>query len=141
MEDQRRCNWHVWWRREHFHILRERKEGNLFSLFGRKVSIRFLCPLIIHKSRAAGLGHPPCFFLFVLFCFPFCFSSPMSASIARDGVGCFTLCTSIPFLFLFSFLYLYSALMRADPAVAGVSIRLINKLYINKLGNRKTINY
>ena len=38
-------------------------------------------------------------FLFVFFCFPFCYSFPLSTSIAQDGVGCCTLCASIPFLF------------------------------------------
>ena len=33
-------------------------------------------------------------------------SSPMSASFPRDGVGNFTLCTSVPFLFLGSLTYL-----------------------------------
>ena len=39
-----------------------------------------------------GWGPAPFFFLFDLVCSPLCYSSPMNASIARDGVGCFTLC-------------------------------------------------
>ena len=38
--------------------------------------------------------HPVSFFFF-----PFCSPFPMSASIARAGVGCFSLCALIPFLF------------------------------------------
>ena len=38
-------------------------------------------------------------FCFSLFRFQFCSSSPMIASIARDGVGFFILYTSIPFFF------------------------------------------
>ena len=46
----------------------------------------------------------------LFFRFPFCSSSPMSASIAQDGVEGFTLCASIPFLFLV-FLLLFSFLL------------------------------
>ena len=69
-----------------------------------------------------------------LFCFPFCSSSPMSASVALDGIGCFTLCASTPFLsfalliFLSFFFSLSLTLMRADLAVVG--FRYLNNIYI-----------
>ena len=67
----------------------------------------------LNRSRAVELS---AFF----FCFLFRSSSPMSASVARDGVGGFTL----PFLFFpllprLSFLSLASASTRANTAVAG----------------------
>ena len=64
---------------------------------------------------------------FVFFCFPFCSSSPVSASVAWDGIGCFTLCASIPFLFFPLLAFLSLALMRADPALAGIDSGIINK--------------
>ena len=58
------------------------------------------------------------------FCFPFCSSSPMSTSIAQDGVGGFTLCALIPFLLFtlltsLSFFSLSLAMMSGDPELAG----------------------
>ena len=57
----------------------------------------------------------------------------MSARIARDVVGDFTVCAIFHlsfFVFLpsFSLLSLSLSLMRPNPAVAGVSFRLINKI-------------
>ena len=49
----------------------------------------------------------------------------MSALITRVGVGGFTLCASIPFLFFSLLTCLSLALGRADPAVAGVESRII----------------
>ena len=46
--------------------------------------------------KTVGLGTHSVF-LFVLFCFQFCYSSPKRI-IAQDGVGCLTLCVSFPFL-------------------------------------------
>ena len=62
----------------------------------------------------------------VLFCFPFCSSSPMSASVAWEGVECSTLCDSIPFLFFALLTFLSLAFMLADPTVAGFTA-LFNK--------------
>ena len=101
----------------------------------------------------------PCFFLCSRFFFPVCSSSPMSASITGVGVRGFALCASIllsfalffpvcssspmrasidPF-FLPSFHFLvlsffspFLALVRADPALAGVGSRII---YIRKTSN------
>ena len=50
---------------------------------------------------------------------------------AWGGVGCFTLCASIPFLFFPLFAFPSLALKRAVPALAGIGIRIINK-QINK---------
>ena len=55
---------------------------------------------------------------------PFCSSSPISASIARDGVDGFALYPDLSFLpsspsFFLPVLSLFLALLRADPAVAG----------------------
>ena len=66
-----------------------------------------------------GCGPAPCFFLFDQFYFPFCSSSPISTSIARDLFGCFTLCSSFPFLFFTLLTFLSLALMGAGLATAG----------------------
>ena len=70
------------------------------------------------------VGDPLSVSLFVLFCFPFCSSSPMSASVARDRVECFALSASIPFLFftlhqhlIYHALYLHSVLTPYHPYV------------------------
>ena len=73
---------------------------------------------------------PSVSFLFSFFYFPFFSSSPMSASSSRDWDVGFSLWALIPFIFftLLTFLSLYSlllALMRADPALAGM--RYMNK--------------
>ena len=50
----------------------------------------------------------------------------MSASIARDEVGGFALCASIPFLFYTLLTYLsFLGLVRANPVVVGLSCCLI----------------
>ena len=72
------------------------------------------------RSRLYGPGQ-----LFLSFCFPFCSSSPMCASITRDVVRGFTLCGLIPFLFFtlltfLSFLSLSLALIHIALAVSGV---------------------
>ena len=58
------------------------------------------------------------------FCFPFCSSYLMNA-IALDGIGGFTLCALIHFLFFALLTSLSLVLMSADPAVAG--FRSLNK--------------
>ena len=62
-----------------------------------------------------------------MFYIPFCSSSPVSTSVAWDGVGCLTLCASIPFLFFLLLAFLFLALMYADPASAGIGSHIINK--------------
>ena len=85
-----------------------------------------------------GWGTAPCFFLFVLVCFPFSsFSPTTSASIARGEVGSFTLCASIPFLCFtpftgLSFFSLSLALMRASPALPGLRC-LYNKIILKNI--------
>ena len=79
---------------------------------------------MIESSRVAGLGARSLF----LFCFPFCSSFPMSASIPRDVVRGFTLCASTHFFFFalltcLPFLSLSLTLMRVNFAVVGVCIR------------------
>ena len=74
--------------------------------------------------QGSRVGESLRFFLFVLFCFPFCSSSHMSASIARDGVECFTLLCLDAFPFLrsshLSFLFSLSLTsVRADLAMPG----------------------
>ena len=70
-------------------------------------------------------------FVFVFVCgfclFSFYSSFPMSASIARVGVIGFALSASTPFFFLALLTPHNLALTRADPAVAGVVSRIINK--------------
>ena len=81
------------------------------------------------------------FFLFVLFCFPFCSSSPMSASVGRDGGGCSPYVPrSRSFFSLFLLYFLSLSLMRADLVVAGVGSRIINK-YKYKLNNQYLIYF
>ena len=63
--------------------------------------------------------------LFLSF-FPFCSSSPITTSIAPDGVGGFAHCALILFLSLALLPCLSLALLCADSAVAGVGICLIN---------------
>ena len=50
----------------------------------------------------------------------------MRASVALDGVGCFTQCASIPFLFFPLFVSLSLELTRADPALAGIGSCITN---------------
>ena len=73
---------------------------------------------MVQGTGVGSWGPAPSFFLFFLFCFPFCSSSPMSSSVVLDGVGCFTVCASIPFLFFTLLTCLSLALMPADSAVA-----------------------
>ena len=80
----------------------------------------------VRRRRQKGpgsLGWESAPWFLVFFRFSFCSSSPVSESIARDGVGGFALCASIPFRYyaLFprlSFLSLSLALTRTDPAVS-----------------------
>ena len=59
------------------------------------------------------------------FSFLLCSSFPMTRSIANNGVGGFTLCASLPFVFFapllyFFFLSLFFSLVGTDPAMVGV---------------------
>ena len=73
--------------------------------------------------------------VFSLICFSFCTSSPMNGSFAWVGVGGFSLCALIYFLssvfsLVFPFCLSFLALMRADTAVSGLGVCLIN-IYLN----------
>ena len=79
------------------------------------------CKSLPHTwCMVAGLGSRSLFLWFL-----FCSSSPMSASIAPDGVWGYPPLHLDPFPFLrLSSLFLSSALMRADPKCSTTSVRL-----------------
>ena len=81
------------------------------------------------------------FFLF-FFRFPFCSSSPMCASIARDGIEGFALCASVPFLFFARLSFsLSSVLMRADPAVAGFRLYFLFQRTFHKVAFEELFDF
>ena len=100
------------------------------------------CRRQLNGPGQLGWGPALCFFLFVLFCFPFCSSSPASASVAWDGVGCFTQCALIPLLFFTLLTFLSLALMSGDPALSGIGSCIINiYIYIYMKWGESGFNY